>query len=80
LLDLLRLSALVIFTCLKEQQAENAQMQGISSKILEYRILFWPQPLPPVEKKMRKAAKILCGNKEPVTGTCRAWACAKFAK
>lgn len=46
-------------------------MQGITSKILEYHFLFWPWPLPPVEKKKRKVAIILCRNREPVTSTCR---------
>ena len=34
-------------------------MQGITRKISEYHILFWLQPLPLGEKKMRKAAEIL---------------------
>ena len=56
----------VIFTCIKEQQGEGMQMQGITRKISEYHILFWLQPLPLGEKKMRKAAEILCRNSATV--------------
>ena len=46
-------------------------MQGITRKILEYHILFWLQPLPLGEKKMRKAARILCRNSATVLAECR---------
>ncbi len=56
----------VIFTCIEEQQEEGMQMQGITRKNSEYHILFWLQPLHPGEKKMRKAAEILCRNSATV--------------
>lgn len=60
----------VIFTCIQEQQGEGMQMQGITRKIPEYHILFWLQSLPLWEKKMRKAAGILCRNSAPVLAGC----------
>ena len=56
--NVLRLGALFNFyICFRSRQGEGMQMQGITSKILEYHFLFWPWPLPLVEKKKRKACR-----------------------
>lgn len=64
------LALFLIFTLLSEVGKEKAcKDKELPAKFWKTAFSFGPWPLPPVEKKKRKAVGILCRNKEPVTGT-----------
>lgn len=55
-------------------------MQGITSKILENHFLFWPWPLPPVEKKKRKACRNFVQESGASDQYLQNTACTNFAR